>query len=358
MIKHRVPWRATLLLSGSILATHALMTAGPRLVRTRTIGQPVTSKIRGIRWEPVVSVAWSPDGKQLAASGGPGYGVRIWNSATAEEDQVLLDPTDSALKVACYRAAWSPDGTRIASLALTDSSQPIRIWSRPAGRQHHRLNRPVPTTPWGICDSVAWSPNGAWIATTWSATGVQITDARSGQIVLGIHRGTFGAAWSPNSQQLAWRDRQAVHIWDVLGGRELRRLDHPNVVDLAWSPDGKRLATASDRGSVRVWDVTTGQQSWDRTYRETPSDESPIVYMLSVYVPRITCIAWSPTGRLLATTGADGDVCLWNASNGREKLRLHGGSLATGLAVAWSPDGRRVAAGGMDGRVWVWDLAP
>jgi WD40 repeat protein len=351
MKTNRVLWRLGLILAGLILAAHALLTAGPRLVRTRTMGHPVPSEERGMRWAPVLSVAWSPDGKQLAASGGPGLGVRIWNSTTAEQEQVLLRSKDSISLV-----AWSPDGTRLASLARTYGSQPIRLWSRPTDRQRRWRNLPGPTAQWGMCRSVSWSPNGAWIASAWFPGGVQIRDARSGQIVQSIRRGALRAVWSPNSEQLALQDYQAVHIWDVSRGRELRRLDEPDGVDLDWSPDGKRLATASDKGTVRVWNLTTGQQSWDSIYDPTmPADGSPIA---CVICPAwITSIAWSPTGRLLAIAGADGDVCLWNAANGRERLRLHGDGWGTGFAVAWSPDGGHIAAGGVDGRLWVWDLA-
>src|SRR5438046_448113 len=109
----RVLWRLGLILAGLILAAHALLTAGPRLVRTRTIGHPVPSaeqRFPCARWAFVYSVAWSPDGKHLAASGSPGYGIRIWNSATGAQERVL-----TGYEGPVHSVTWSPDGTRVAA---------------------------------------------------------------------------------------------------------------------------------------------------------------------------------------------------------------------------------------------------
>jgi WD40 repeat protein len=351
MKTNRVMWRLGLILAGLVLAAHALLTAGPRLVRTRTIGRPVPSteqRFPCARWALVYSVTWSPDGKHLAASGSPGYGARIWNSTTGVQECVLIGHKGPVRSV-----TWSPDGTRVASAA---DDGIIRVWSSVTGQQLRRLGAPMPAEDWSYLYShVSWSPDGAWIAAPQLRSGVVVWDASSGRKVLCISHYAYSVAWSPDSQRLALANGQVVRVWDVIRGRELRRLDHPQVSDLAWSPTGDRIASASNLGKVRVWEMATGRMLWDREYEGLPSADA-MTSVLSITPASITNIAWSPTGRLLATTGADGAVCLWNAVRGMQKLFLRGQS-GMGETVAWSPDGRHVAAGGMDGRLWVWDLA-
>jgi WD40 repeat protein len=145
-----------------------------------------------------------------------------------------------------------------------------------------------------------------------------------------------------------------VRVWDVTRGRELRCFDYTGVTILAWSPDGGQIAAADGVGMIRAWDVATGRKLWDSRYASLPSaDGMPMPRM--DFPVWISDMVWSPSGPLLATMGGDGDVCLWDAARGTEKLFLRG-EQGVGPPATWSPDGRRIAAGGWDGRVWVWDL--
>jgi WD40 repeat protein/serine/threonine protein kinase len=111
------------------------------------------------------------------------------------------------------------------------------------------------------------------------------------------------------------------------------------IMDLAFSPDGTRLASASIDGTVKVWDATTGQEAL--TLRGHSSE--------------VPSVAFSPDGRRLASAGfQDQKVKVWDTSTGQELLTLRGpGGLL--WSVAFSPDGRRLAAAGSESTVRIWD---
>jgi WD40 repeat protein len=112
-----------------------------------------------------------------------------------------------------------------------------------------------------------------------------------------------------------------------------------NVSAVAFSPDGRALASASHDGSVRVWDRATGE------VRHTLLGHADAVY----------CVAWSPNGRTLASGGRDGNVRLWDPATGQGGLPLPRRHTASIVSVAFSPDGQAVAAGAEDGQVRLWE---
>jgi hypothetical protein len=107
---------------------------------------------------------------------------------------------------------------------------------------------------------------------------------------------------------------------------------------VAFSPDGRRLASASYDGTVKLWDADTGQE----------------VLTLRGHSGRVTSVAFSPDGRRLASANDDGTVMLWDAATGQEVLTLRGHSYSVG-SVAFSPDGRRLASANDDGTAKLWD---
>ncbi|HEU5160615.1 MAG TPA: AAA family ATPase [Streptosporangiaceae bacterium] len=119
------------------------------------------------------------------------------------------------------------------------------------------------------------------------------------------------------------------------------------VEAVAWSPDGRTLATGSADSSVVLWDVSD---------RGRPGR---LGGRLTGHTDEVEAVAWSPDGRTLATGGADGSVFLWDASDPRRPRRLGGpltGHDGSVNAVAWSPDGRTLATGSDDETVIMWDI--
>ena len=131
-----------------------------------------------------------------------------------------------------------------------------------------------------------------------------------------------------------------VSLWEARTARARFALaGHADLVlALAFSPDGKTLASGGWDRSVRLWDVGTGNK----------------LATLAGHKRQVWSLAFSPDRKLLASGSADRTTRLWDVTAGREKARL-GGRAASSLA--FSPDGRTLAIGGDDGTVGLWDVA-
>jgi WD40 repeat protein len=150
-------------------------------------------------------------------------------------------------------------------------------------------------------------------------------------------------AISPDGRRaLSGSADNTVRLWDVTSGQEVRRfLGHTDDVNaVAFSADGKRAVSAGRDRTVRVWDVETGAA----------------VRVFRGHTEPVLSAALDAGGRLAVSGGQDGTVRLWDVAGGTEVRSLagHEGWVA---AVAISPDGERVLSGGHDGTVRVWDRA-
>jgi WD40 repeat protein len=148
--------------------------------------------------------------------------------------------------------------------------------------------------------------------------------------------------FSPDGRRLASASQDAsVRVWDAATGQEMLALrEHTHrVLALAFSPDGRRLASASWDGTVRVWDAAL----------------RPKALTLEGHAARVTCLAVSPDGGLIASASQDGTARIWDAASGQSLCTLTG---HTGwvLGVAFSPDGRRLASAGQDQTLRLWDV--
>ncbi len=153
-------------------------------------------------------------------------------------------------------------------------------------------------------------------------------------------RNSGTVAWSPDGRYIASAGQEnTAQIWEALTGKLLvNYTGHSAGVTVAvWSPDGKYIASASfPDGIANVWDAMTGQRLL--TFREQASTTGHENISLSV--------AWSPDGKEIASAD-DRSLMIWNAKTGITRLTIRGireSQVATGVnSVAWSPDGKKIA---------------
>ena len=154
----------------------------------------------------------------------------------------------------------------------------------------------------------------------------------------GHNRALTGVAWNSDGKRVATAsDDATAKVWDLQTGKNLLTLGGGD--SLAWTRDGKRLANGTRDAVANVWDAETGK----------------LLLTLDGDKRGARRMAWSPDGKRLATVSLDGRVAeVWDVAAGKTLLTLPE-EIQGFLSVAWSPDGKRLATGDGDSNARVWD---
>jgi WD40 repeat protein/serine/threonine protein kinase len=300
-------------------------------------GEPVT--LRGRGGEYPSDLSFSPDGQHLYyfsgfSHGGTPEGIKGWDWRSAK--QVLAFPGSAGWLTGM---AMSPDGKCIAS---ADKNGNITLWDASSGRRLHRWAART-----GPIHSLAYSPDGKALAYT-SGDQVTVIDAETRRELnsfQGSGSALYSLAFSADNARIAAAAQDQVLVWDWATGQILFSFAANTYDDrmaafgriLALSSDGKLAAADKNRISIR--DALTGRE----------------ILNLPGHSGRIVCLAFSPDGRRLASgSSADYDVKLWDTTTGAEMLALRC-EPSEPLCLAFSPDGDRLASSSNDGDVKIWD---
>jgi WD40 repeat protein/serine/threonine protein kinase len=285
-----------------------------------------------------ICIVWSPDSISLAA--GSFYGnTLVWDVASGEQVLALSD------KGMVRSIAWSPDGSQIATGI---KGHTVSLWDAKSGKLLRKLQGHT-----GLINRITWSPDDKWIATGDDSGVVKIWDFKRDLVVFTLATDAEGGiAFSPDDRRLAYRAAgQTFKIRDVATGKELHTLPGPvgGGLEPVWSPDGKHLACGGDDGSIWLYDTNKGVEtrSWQHEGVKVPltEDDSQVVN-----------VAWHPNGRQLASVSLEvSTVRIWDITTGDELSSFESSGPGNNWAVAWSPDGERLAVRG--GSIKIWDRA-
>lgn len=280
----------------------------------------------------VESVTFSKDGRQIATAGDDKT-VRLWDARLGTLTKTLVGHHAAVVGV-----AYSRDGKRLASCS---SDHTIRLWNPSSGSARNTLFGHIHEVR-----CIAFSPNDKFIASGGLDGTIRLWGAGSGLVDAypdNIAAKLVCVDISPDGKQIVTGNSKGVgQLWDASSGKQGVLLEghtkEMEMTEVAFSPCGRRIASASLDATVRFWNAATGVAE-------------PIVILQS---RAVTCLSFSPDGKQLVTSGQDMIVRTWDASNGKAVHEL-GGHNGWVWKVPFSPSGHQIASCSDDGSVRVWD---
>ncbi len=277
---------------------------------------------------------FSPDATQLVTQG-QGDTAQVWDTKEGSLLRTLKGPPGAGAVVA---AKFSHDGRRLATSSFGGW---LQIWDM----QVSGTPRPIPTNKAFAFELLDFDPTGTRLAggtmgdksaSIWNCTtGVRIAELN------GHGAGLVGLAFSPDGKHLATSGTDnTIRIWDGETGTPGPVIAQGGAANrLSYSADGTRLAAAGQTTVGRVWDVKTGKPI------DLPLKTEGIIRSLK----------FSPDGKRLVAAGDEKLLRVWDATTGRPVATLLGLQFSV-FHVSFSPDGKHIVAAGNDRSARVWEV--
>jgi WD40 repeat protein len=229
------------------------------------------------------AVAFSPDGRTLATGGGDNR-IVLWDVAKRRPRAELSGHSGDV-----HAVAFCDDET----LVSVGDDRAVRVWDLPSRKERFVLRGHAGSIP-----SLALNPDGRIVATASRDDTIRLWDVQAGEplaVLEGHEADVLAVSFSPDGRRLASASYdQTIRVWDVEAKSEVRALrGHTDwAFAVAFSPDGERIVSGAGDG-VKIWDARTGR------LLETRNEQDDV-----------SSVRFSAAGDLLATTSAEGNICL------------------------------------------------